>query len=145
MKHTATVFRFIDKCVDDLDNPIQTVENFRLATRIHALQGLGIKDFVIIKGVVLNYFSGALGDALTQEAGTGWSNFMDLMIEVVRDTAKEDETYKKAVLTKQNYGSWMGEKVLKAKKIEKNNISVIVSHQLLEGFSSSCFHQLQPA
>lgn len=111
MKHTATVFRFIDKCVDDLDNPIQTVENFRLATRIHALQGLGIKDFVIIKGVVLNYFSGALGDALTQEAATGWSNFMDLMIEVVRDTAKEDETYKKAVLTKQNYGSWMGEKV----------------------------------
>ena len=50
VKHTATVFRFLDKCVGDLDNPIQTVENFRLVTRIHALQGLGIKDFVIIKG-----------------------------------------------------------------------------------------------
>ena len=50
VKHTATVFRFIDKMVDDLDNPMQTIENFRLATRIHALQGLGIKDFVIIKG-----------------------------------------------------------------------------------------------
>ena len=38
--------------------------------------------------MVLEYFTTALGPALTPEAGVGWSNFMDLMIEVVRDTAK---------------------------------------------------------
>ena len=106
MKHTATVFRFLDKCVEDLDNPRQTFENFRLVTKIHAIQGLGIKDFVIIKGpykqraswitnisnlfpdVVLKYFTDALGPALTPEAATGWTNFLDLMIEVVRETAR---------------------------------------------------------
>ena len=50
VRHTATVFRFLDKCVEDLDNPGQTFENFRHVTKIHAIQGLGIKDFVIIKG-----------------------------------------------------------------------------------------------
>ena len=38
VRHTATVFRFLDKCVADLSSPVQTVDNFRLATRIHALQ-----------------------------------------------------------------------------------------------------------
>ena len=38
VRHTATVFRFLDKCVADLSSPAQTVDNFRLATRIHALQ-----------------------------------------------------------------------------------------------------------
>ena len=38
--------------------------------------------------VVLDYFSTALGPALTEEAGLGWSNFMDLMIEVVKETVK---------------------------------------------------------
>ena len=50
VKHTATVFRFLDKCVADLDNPKQTIDNFRLVTKIHAIQGVGIKDFFIIKG-----------------------------------------------------------------------------------------------
>ena len=42
----------------------------------------------IFEGVVLNYFTTALGPALTEEAGVGWTKFLDLMIEVVRDTAK---------------------------------------------------------
>ena len=50
VKHTATVFRFLDKCVEDLDNPTQTIEKFRRITKIHAVQGLGVRDFVIIKG-----------------------------------------------------------------------------------------------
>ena len=50
VKHTATVFRFLDKCVEELDDPKQTFENFRYLTKTHAIQGLGIKDFVIIKG-----------------------------------------------------------------------------------------------
>ena len=50
MKHTATVFRFLDKVVEDLDNPKETIEKFRRVTKIHAVQGLGVKDFVIIKG-----------------------------------------------------------------------------------------------
>ena len=50
VKHTATVFRFLDKCVEDLDNPTQTIEKFRRVTKIHAVQGLGVRDFVIIKG-----------------------------------------------------------------------------------------------
>ena len=60
----------------------------------------------------------------------GWTKFLDLMIEVVIDTAKgdilhgmmcrcvykytyilDDETYKKTVLTDKKYGLWMGEKV----------------------------------
>ena len=41
-----------------------------------------------LQGVVLDYFTTALGDALTPEAGEGWSNFMDLCIEVVTETAK---------------------------------------------------------
>ena len=69
-------------------------------------------------GVVLEYFTTALGDALTPEAGQGWANFMDLCIEVVTETAKgkhnwsgqlqlvdlnvsinpDDETYKKTVM-----------------------------------------------
>ena len=32
----------------------------------------------------------------------------------------EDETYKKAVMTKQNYGSWMGEKVICIKSYSFN-------------------------
>ena len=76
-----------------------------------SLQGLGIKDFKIIKGifkldlivssfwfwflkfikgVVLEYFTNALGPALTHEAAVGWTNFLDLMIEVVKETAKGD-------------------------------------------------------
>ena len=38
--------------------------------------------------VFLEYFTNALGPALTEEAATGWTNLLDLMIEVVRDTAK---------------------------------------------------------
>ena len=74
VKHTATVFRFLDKCVSDLDTPSQVIDNFRLATKIHAIQvswgecaqtdcdmaviyyysqGLGIKDFKIIKGDIV--------------------------------------------------------------------------------------------
>ena len=41
-----------------------------------------------LPGVVLEYFTTALGDALTPEAGQGWANFMDLCIEVVTETAK---------------------------------------------------------
>ena len=84
------MFRFLDKCMEDLDNPTQTFENFRLVTKIHAVQGLGVKDFVIIKGpkVVQKYFTNAFGPALSPEATTGWSNFLDLMIEVVTDTAR---------------------------------------------------------
>ena len=40
------------------------------------------------EGVALEYFTTALGDALTPEAGQAWAKFMDLMIEVVTDTAK---------------------------------------------------------
>ena len=68
------VFRFLDKCVSDLDTPSQVIDNFRLATKIHAIQvswgecaqtdcdmaviyyysqGLGIKDFKIIKGDII--------------------------------------------------------------------------------------------
>ena len=54
MKHTATVFRFLDKVVEDLDNPKGTIEKFRRVTQIHAVQGLGVKDFAIIKGVLKN-------------------------------------------------------------------------------------------
>ena len=43
VRHTATVFRFLDKCVADLSSPAQTVDNFRLATRIHALQVTAVK------------------------------------------------------------------------------------------------------
>ena len=43
VRHTATVFRFLDKCVADLSSPAQTVDNFRLATRIHALQVIVLK------------------------------------------------------------------------------------------------------
>ena len=74
------VFRFLDKCVSDLDTPSQVIDNFRLATKIHAIQvgqgalplnqtdcdttvincycqGLGIKDFKIIKGdVSVNFY-----------------------------------------------------------------------------------------
>ena len=50
MKHTVTVFRFIDKCVNDLDNPTQLMDNIKLVAKIHAFQGIGVKDFVIIKG-----------------------------------------------------------------------------------------------
>ena len=88
MKHTVTVFRFLDKCVKDLDSSSQTIENFRNVTQIHSIQGLGIQDFVIIKGVVLEYFTTALGDALTPEAGQGWANFMDFCIEVVKETCR---------------------------------------------------------
>ena len=42
----------------------------------------------LCSGVVLEYFTTALGDALTPEAGQAWAKFMDLMIEVVTDTAK---------------------------------------------------------
>ena len=38
--------------------------------------------------MVLEYFTTALGDALTPEAGQAWAKFIDLMIEVVTDTAK---------------------------------------------------------
>ena len=81
-------------------------------------------------GVILEYFTNALGPALTAEAAVGWTKFLDLMIEVVTDTAKgdilhgmmcrcvykytyilDDETYKKTVLTDKKYGLWMGEKV----------------------------------
>ena len=51
VKHTATVFRFLDKVVEDLDNPKETIDMFRRVTKIHAVQGLGVKDFVIIKGI----------------------------------------------------------------------------------------------
>ena len=51
MKHTVTVFRFIDKCVNDLDNPKQIMENIKMVAKIHALQGIGVKDFIIIKGI----------------------------------------------------------------------------------------------
>ena len=44
------MFRFLDKCMEDLDNPTQTFLIFRLVTKIHAVQGLGVKDFVNIKG-----------------------------------------------------------------------------------------------
>ena len=72
------VFRFLDKCVSDLDTPSQVIDHFRLATKIHAIQvswgecaqtdcdmaviyyysqGLGIKDFKIIKGdVSVNFY-----------------------------------------------------------------------------------------
>ena len=43
VRHTATVFRFLDKCVADLSSPAQTVDNFRLATRIHALQVIVVR------------------------------------------------------------------------------------------------------
>ena len=43
VRHTVTVFRFLDKCVADLSSPAQTVDNFRLATRIHALQVTAVK------------------------------------------------------------------------------------------------------
>ena len=36
----------------------------------------------------MEYFTTALGDALTPEAGQGWAKFMDLCIEVVTETAK---------------------------------------------------------
>ena len=39
----------------------------------------------------MEYFTNALGPALTPEAGVGWTNFLDLMIEVVRDTARGKE------------------------------------------------------
>ena len=80
--------------------------------------------------MILEYFTNALGPALTAEAAVGWTKFLDLMIEVVTDTAKgdiwnrimcssvyslqsilDDETYKKTVLTDKKYGLWMGEKV----------------------------------
>ena len=51
VKHTVTVFHFIDKCVNDLDNPTQLMENLRLVAKIHLLQGIGVKDFIIIKGL----------------------------------------------------------------------------------------------
>ena len=38
--------------------------------------------------VVLKYFTNALGPALTSDAATGWTNFLDLMIEVVSETAR---------------------------------------------------------
>ena len=41
-------------------------------------------------GVILEYFTNALGPALTAEAAVGWTKFLDLMIEVVTDTAKGD-------------------------------------------------------
>ena len=36
----------------------------------------------------MEYFTNALGPALTHEAAVGWTNFLDLMIEVVKETAK---------------------------------------------------------
>ena len=38
----------------------------------------------------MEYFTNALGPALTHEAAVGWTNFLDLMIEVVKETAKGD-------------------------------------------------------
>ena len=79
--------------------------------------------------VFLEYFTSALGPALTEEAATGWTNLLDLMIEVVRDTAKrglrinlkvsfiiqetlsEDEFYRKAGLSKNDYGMSRSDKV----------------------------------
>ena len=43
-------------------------------------------------GVILEYFTNALGPALTAEAAVGWTKFLDLMIEVVTDTAKGDHS-----------------------------------------------------
>ena len=42
----------------------------------------------LLAEVVLKYFTNALGSALTPEAATGWTNFLDLMIEVVKETAR---------------------------------------------------------
>ena len=39
-------------------------------------------------GVALEYFTTALGDALTPEAGQAWAKFLDLMIEVATETAE---------------------------------------------------------
>ena len=54
--------------------------------------------------MVLNYFSTALGSALTDAAALGWSNFMDLMIEVVKETVERNyEQMKNAALYKLYY------------------------------------------
>ena len=38
--------------------------------------------------MVLEYFTTALGDALTPEAAQAWAKFLDLMIEVVTEAAE---------------------------------------------------------
>ena len=54
--------------------------------------------------MVLNYFSTALGPALTDAAALGWSNLMDLMIEVVKETVERNyEQMKNAALYKLYY------------------------------------------
>ena len=45
---------------------------------------------IFFADVVLNYFSTALGPALTDAAALGWSNLMDLMIEVVKETVERN-------------------------------------------------------
>ena len=78
-------------------------------------------------GVVLEYFSTALGDALTPEAGQAWAKFMDLMIEVVTETGEgevfsnnspftdiqllDDEFYQKAEQHKR-MEAWQGKENL---------------------------------
>ena len=59
---------------------------------------------IFFADVVLNYFSTALGPALTDAAALGWSNFMDLMIEVVKETVERNyEQMKNAALYKLYY------------------------------------------
>ena len=54
---------------------------------------------IFFADVVLNYFSTALGPALTDAAALGWSNLMDLMIEVVKETVERNyEQMKNAAL-----------------------------------------------
>ena len=94
MKHTAMVFRFLDKCVSDLDTPSQVIDNFRLATKIHAIQvswgecaqtdcdmaviyyysqGLGIKDFKIIKGDIVYKLISEMCILFAMPQGLFWS------------------------------------------------------------------------
>ena len=64
---------------------------------MHAYQGVGEEDFRKLGGVILAYFTRALGEAFTPAMAAAWGRLMEVVCAMVASNGEGDPVYQTTV------------------------------------------------
>jgi len=82
--HARNVMYYLKMVVDSLDDPEVVQEMVDRIGKSHIRRGLGVEQFTVLRGAVVELLIGALGtEVMNEEALTAWTKTYDLFLDAV--------------------------------------------------------------